>query len=125
GLNRKNMAATLGWTWAVNSSTVLDLSGAANEFSAGNNKPVPLSYKPGELGLTSYLNVFAGDKHMIPRFNISGYTSPTPDGYPTFTRFRVYSAVANLQHLHGNHSLKAGADTRQSFRTGGGGGYTS
>jgi hypothetical protein len=125
GLNRKNMAATVGWTWVASSRTVLDFSGAGNEFTSGSRKPVPLSFKPGDVGLPSYLDAFADDRHMIPRFNISGYTAPTPDGYPTFTRFRVYSAVANLQHLHGNHSLKAGADTRQSFRTGGGGGYTS
>jgi len=125
GLNRKNMAATVGWTWVVNSRTVLDLSGAANEFTAGNNTPVPLSYKPSDVGLPQYLDAFAGDKHMIPRYNISGYTSPTPDGYPTFTRYRVYSLAGNLQHIRGKHSIKAGADTRQSFRTGGGGGYTS
>jgi hypothetical protein len=76
GLNRKNMAATVGWTWAMNSSTVLDLSGAANEFTTGSRKPVPLSYKPGDLGLPSYLDDFAGDRHMIPRFTISGYTDP-------------------------------------------------
>jgi hypothetical protein len=126
GLNRKNMAATVGWTWAMNSSTVLDVSGAANQFSTGNNKPVPLSYKPSDLGLPAYLDSFAGDRHMVPRIAISGYTEPVPtDGYPSTTKFRVYSVVGNLQHLRGKHTFKAGADTRLSFRTGGGGGYMS
>jgi len=125
GLNRKNMAATVDWTWTINGTTLLDISAAGNEFTSGNRKPVPLSYKPTDLGLPKYLDDWAGDQHIIPRISISGYTDPTPSGVPTFTRYRVYTAVANLSHFRGKHSLKAGADTRHHFRTGGGGGNTS
>jgi hypothetical protein len=125
GLNRKNMAVTVGWTWAINPTTLLDISGAANEFTTGNRKPVPMSYKPSDVGLPDYLDTWAGDNHIIPRFAISGYTEPTPSGVPNYNRARVHSVVGNLNHIHGRHSLKAGADTRLHFRTGGGGGNTS
>ena len=125
GLNRKNMAATVDWTWTINSTTLLDISGAANEFTSGNRKPVPMSYKPSDLGLPKYLDDWAGDQHIIPRISVSGYTDPTPSGVPTFTRYRVYTVVGNLSHFRGKHTFKAGADTRHHFRTGGGGGNTS
>src|SRR5262249_57477285 len=41
GLQRKNMAATAGWTYMLNSGTVLDNSGAPNGFTTGARKPVP------------------------------------------------------------------------------------
>ncbi len=125
GLNRKNMAATVGWTWALSSRTMLDVAGAANEFTSGNRKPVPLDYKPSDLGLPTYLDDYAGDRHMIPRISISGYTDPAPSGYPTFTRYRVYSLVANVSHLRGRHSLRLGWDMRLHFQTGSTGGTTS
>ncbi len=122
GLNRKNMAATAGWTVTLDSRTILDIAGAANEFTTGSRKPVPTSYNASALGLPSYLDDFAGDRHIIPRISISGYTDPTPSGYPTFTRYRVYSVVSNLNHLRGKHSLKAGWDVRLHFLTGSNGG---
>jgi hypothetical protein len=125
GINRKNMGATADWTWTINGSTLLDISGAANEFTSGNNKPVPMRYKPTDLGLPQYLDDIAGDQHIIPRITLNGYTQPVPDGVPTFTRQRIFSIVSNLSHFRGKHSFKAGADTRFHFRTGGGGGATS
>ena len=125
GINRKNMAATVDWTWIVNGTTLLNISGAANEFTSGNRKPVPLSFKPTDVGLPKYLDDWAGDQHILPRLAISGYTDPSPSGVPSFTRFRVYSMQGNLSQFRGRHSFKAGADMRQHFRTGGGGGNTS
>lgn len=125
GLNRKNMAATVDWTWTINGTTLLNVSGAGNEFTSGNRKPVPMSYKPSDLGLPAYLDQWAGDQHIVPRIAISGYTNPVPSGVPTFTRYRVYSLQGNLSHFRGRHSIKTGADMRHHFRTGGGGGNTS
>jgi hypothetical protein len=122
GLQRKNIAATAGWTTTLTARTVLDFSAAVNEFTTGARKPVPLSYKAADLGLPSYIDDFAGDRHMIPRLTIAGYTDPTPSGYPTYTRYRVHSFVTNLNHLRGKHSLKAGWDVRLHFLTGSNGG---
>jgi len=125
GLNRKNMAATADWTWVINGTTLLNVSGAANEFASGNRKPVPLSYKPTDVGLPKYLDDWAGDQHILPRIAISGYTDPSPSGVPSYTHYRVYSLQGNVSQFRGRHSFKAGADLRQHFRTGGGGGNTS
>lgn len=125
GLNRKNIGAMVDWTWTINGSTVLNIQGAGNEFTSGNRRPAPLSYKPSDVGLPKYLDDWAGDRHMLPRVQISGYTDSSPGSYPTFTHYRVYSLQGNINHIRGKHSLKFGSDTRQHFRTGGGGGNTS
>ena len=84
-----------------------------------------MSYKPSDVGLPKYLDDWAGDQHILPRIAISGYTDPSPSGVPTYTRYRTYSAQGNLSHFRGKHSFKMGADLREHFRTGGGGGNTS
>jgi hypothetical protein len=106
----------------LTSRTVLDVAVAANEFTTGSRKPVPLSYHAADLGLPKYIDDFAGDRSIIPRIAVSGYTDPTPSGYPTYTRYRVHSFVSNLNHLRGKHSLKAGWDVRLHFLTGSNGG---
>ncbi len=125
GLNRKNMGATLDWTWTINSRTLLDVAAAANEFTEGDRRPVPLKFKPTDVGLPKYLDEWAGDQHILPQVNVTGYTSSGPSGVPSYSRYRVYSLAANLSQIRGKHSLRGGVDTRQHFRTGGGGGNTS
>ena len=125
GINRKNMGATLDWTWTLNATTILQISGAANQFTSGNNKPVPMQYKPTDVGLPEYLDTWAGDQHILPRVAIDQYTAPSPDGVPSFTRFPVYTLQGNVSQFRGKHTLKGGMDMRHSLRTGGGGGNTS
>jgi hypothetical protein len=125
GLNRKNMGATADYTWTINSRTILDVSGAANEFTAGNRQPVPLSFKPTDVGLPAYLDQWAGDQHILPQVTVSGYTGSGPSGVPSYSHFRIYSLAANVTQIRGNHAIRGGMDTRMHFRTGGGGGNTS
>ena len=125
GLQRKNRAATVDWTYTISGTTLLNISGAVNEFTSGNRKPVPMSYKPSDVGLPKYLDDWAGDQHILPRVAISGYTDPGPSGVPSYTRYRTYAGQGNLSHFRGKHSFKMGADLREHFRTGGGGGNTS
>jgi hypothetical protein len=125
GLNRKNMAATIDWTWTINSRTLLDIAAAANEYTDGSRQPVPMSFKPSDVGLPEYLDAWAGDQHILPQVSVGGYSTSSPGGVPTYTHFRVYSVAGNVSQIRGPHSIKAGIDTRHHFRTGGGGGNTS
>ena len=125
GLNRKNMGATVDWTWVIGARTVLDVALAANEFTEGNKQPVPMSFKPSDVGLPTYLDAWAGDLHILPQANVSGYTSSGPSGVPSYSHYRVYSLAGNATQIRGPHSIRTGLDTRLHFRTGGGGGNTS
>ena len=125
GLNRKNMGATVGWTWTLNSRTLLDIAVAANQFTEGNIQPGPMTYKPTDVGLPKYLDDWAGDQHILPQVNVGGYTSVSPSGVPSFSHFTLYSLTGNVSHLRGSHSIKGGMDARHHYRTGGGGGNTS
>lgn len=124
GLNRKNMGATVDWTWTKGRS-VIDVAVAANEFTEGNQTPVPLSFKPTDVGLPAYVDQWAGDQHILPQVNVSGYTSTSPSGVPSFIRYRVYSLTSSLSRVQGTHTTKYGFESRMNFRTGGGGGNTS
>jgi hypothetical protein len=75
----------------------------------------------------------AGGMHMIPYVSITNYTSGTtssgysylPNGYPGLTHYRTPEYRINLTRTMGKHSIHAGLDIRQYFKTGGGGGSTS
>jgi hypothetical protein len=124
GLSRHNIGATVDWVYTVGPSTVLDFAVAGNEFRDGNKLTVPFNYKPSDVGLPAYMDAKAGDQHILPTMNFSGYNS-LGRTVPTFIRYRILTAKADASHVRGNHSLRGGFDERQHFRTGGGGGNTS
>jgi hypothetical protein len=121
---RTNLGGTVDWVYTPNSSTVLDVAVAANNYQEGNRPDVPLQFKPSDVGLPAYLDAKAGDQHILPQMTIAGYRTISRN-YPTFTDFRTLTGKADLTHIRGNHSLRAGFDARGQFRTGGGGGNTS
>ena len=125
GLNRNNRGATLDWTWTPGSRTVYDFSLAANQYREGNIRPVPMSYKPSDVGLPKYVDELAGDRHILPQLTFNDYTDISFSGIPTFSNFRMLTGKSDVSHVRGKHTFRVGADTRQSFRTGGGGGNTS
>ncbi len=118
GLNRKNLGATLDWTFTPGSRTVYDFALAANQYRSGNIKPVPMSYRPSDVGFPKYMDDLAGDRHILPQVRVSGYKNIGPDRVPSYSTFRMYSARLDVSHVRGKHTLRAGADTRQHFRTG-------
>jgi hypothetical protein len=124
GLNRINFGGTVDWVYTMNSSTVLDFSVAANQYREGNRTPVPEKYKPSDVGLPAYLDAKAGDQHVLPTMSFAGYAT-LGKSFPTYTQYRFLTTRAELSHVHGSHTLRAGTDLRGQFRTGGGGGNTS
>jgi hypothetical protein len=121
---RKNRGGTFDWVYTLNSRTVLDVAVAANEYRDGGNPEVAMQYKPSDFGLPAYLDQKAGDQHILPVVNISGYNSISTT-YPVVTAYRTASMKADLTQIRGSHSVRAGFDARMQYRTGGGGGNTS
>ncbi len=125
GLNRHNLGGTLDWVWTRSAATVFDFAVAANEFREGDKITVPLQFKPSDLGFPAYIDQKAGDRHILPLLDFDTYQDIGRGGVPTFTRYRLLTAKAEMSHVRGNHSIRTGADLRGHFRTGGGGGNTS
>lgn len=133
GQIRRTLNGALGWTWTLNPVTVVDATVSINEYQEGNSQPVATAIKPSDVGLPSYMDAQAGGFHMIPYVSIANYTSGNttsgypmlPNGYPSVTHYRTPEERINISRIHGTHSLRAGVDFREYFKTGGGGGATS
>jgi len=121
---RRNLGGTVDWVYTLGSNTVLDVALASNEYREGNVPKVAVSFKPSDVGLPTYLDEKAGDQHIMPTMNFSGYNAISRT-YPTMTRYRTTSGKGDLTHVRGSHTLRAGIDVRNQYRTGGGGGNTS
>jgi hypothetical protein len=121
---RKNFGATIDWIYTLGPATVLDVAVAVNDYQDGNNPATALQFKPSDAGLPTYLDQKAGDQHILPVINISGYNSISTN-YPVTTHYRTSSGKADLTQIRGNHTVRAGFDMRMQYRTGGGGGNTS
>ena len=121
---RKNFGATIDWIYTLGPSTVLDVAVAVNDYQDGNNPAVAMQFKPSDAGLPTYLDQKAGDQHILPVLNLSGYNAISTT-YPVTTHYRTSSGKADLTQIRGNHTVRAGFDMRMQYRTGGGGGNTS
>ncbi len=124
GLSRHNIGATVDWVWTVSANTVLDFAVAGNSFRDGNKITVPFQFKPSDVGLPGYIDAKAGPNVILPQMNFTGYQT-IGRAVPTFTNYRMLTAKVDVSHVRGKHTLRAGFDARQHFRTGGGGGNTS
>lgn len=125
GLVRNNKGGNFDLVYTQSATTFWNFNVAMNQFREGNVQQTAWSYKPSDIGLPAYLDAKAGDLHMLPRMNVEGLTSISPQNYSTMTRTRVFTAKAEITHIRGNHSIRAALDNRNMFRTGGGGGNTS
>lgn len=118
GLNRHNLGATVDWVYTLNPTTVLNLAVAGNEFREGDRITVPLKFKASDVGLPAYLDQKAAPFEILPQLNFPDNTyQQISRGYPGFTRYRMYTAKSDISMVRNAHSLTAGFDVRQHFRT--------
>ncbi|MBI3680731.1 MAG: carboxypeptidase regulatory-like domain-containing protein [Acidobacteria bacterium] len=120
-LIRKNLGVTADWVFTASSSTILDVSVSLNNYREGSATVVARQFKPADTGLPAYMDVKAEDRKILPQMAFGGYESISFD-YPSETNFRTLAGKADLTHIRGYHTFRAGADLRGQFRTGGGGG---
>jgi len=119
---RNTRSAALDWTYAMNSSTILNASVDANQFSLQNQRLGTRKYKPSSVGLPAYMDAKCGASCVLPRVVWPGMTAwsgdmvlgVTVDPGPTG---RQQSAKFNVTHIRSGHSFHAGIDFRQHYRT--------
>ncbi len=125
GLVRNNKGGNIDVVYSHSATTLWNFNVAMNQFREGNVRPKAQEFKPSDLGLPVYMDQKAGDLTMLPQMAISGYSTISPNSYPTWTRYRQMTAKIEATLIRGNHSIKAAFDNRNQYRTGGGGGNTS
>lgn len=125
GLIRDNKGGNVDVIYTQSSTTFWDFNLAYNRFVEGSLQEGAYKYKPSDIGLPKYLDDFAGDLHKLPRMNVEGLSSISPEFYNTFTNTGIMTGKVEVTHIRGNHTLRAALDNRNMFRTGGGGGNTS
>ena len=128
---RPSKSAAADWTFTTSASTVMNLSVDATQFLIQNQRLGTRKYKPSDVGLPAYMDQKCGTSCVLPRINWPGMTywggdmimstnvDPGPIG-------RQQGLKYNVSHVRGAHSLRAGIDFRQHYRTNiQNGGFTS
>jgi hypothetical protein len=110
------------WTYTLNERTILNVTADTNGFLQQNQRLGTRNYVPSDAGLPAYLDDKCGDSCVLPRVIWPGLpywggdmilSTPVDPG----TKGRQQGFKFNVTHIRGVHSLRAGIDFRQHYRT--------
>lgn len=119
---RPALSGLADWTYVMNPTTVFNLGVDATRFYTQNQRLGTRRYKPSDVGLPAYMDQKCANSCVLPRVTWPGMTAwsgdmvlstpvdPGPQGRQQGLRF-------NVSHIHNTHSLRAGIDFRQHYRT--------
>ncbi|MGH9722248.1 MAG: carboxypeptidase regulatory-like domain-containing protein [Bryobacteraceae bacterium] len=119
---RNTRSASVDWTYTLNANTVLNASVDGNQFLIQNQRLGTRRYKPADVGLPAYMDAKCAGSCVLPRVIWPGMTawsgdmvlSTTVDPGPTG---RQQGLKFNVSQVRNAHSLRAGVDFRQHYRT--------
>lgn len=130
---RPSKTAAADWTYTLNASTVMNVSVDVTQFLIQNQRLGTRKYKPSDVGLPAYMDTKCASSCVLPRVNwvgmpfwgdanqsiMSTNVDPGPIG-------RQQGLKYNISQVRGSHSMRAGIDFRQHYRTNvQNGGFTS
>jgi len=121
---RRNTGGIVDWVWMPRPTTMFDFAFGVHQYKQGNKRELIMTKKPTDVGLPKYLDDKAGDQHILPTMTVSGY-KVMGNNVGTVTSPATQTSKADMTQVWGRHSLRAGLDIRNHYRTGGGGGFTS
>jgi hypothetical protein len=120
---RPAYTAAADWTYTLSSTTILNLTVDTNGFLQQNQRLGTRKYKPSDVGLPAYLDAKCGGSCVLPRIiwlgmpywgsNDSFISTPVDPG----PKGRQQGLKFNTTHIRGSHSIRAGIDFRQHYRT--------
>jgi len=131
GLVRINKGGSGDFVWTINSSTILNITGAFQRFNEGNVNDLQTSFKPSDVGLPAYMDGKAGALHELPQIAISGGINSIGGGVNTgnFPAISIRGSTATLRaaltKVYNRHSFNMGWDERRYWTTTAGPGFTS
>ncbi|MDX1984425.1 MAG: carboxypeptidase-like regulatory domain-containing protein [Bryobacteraceae bacterium] len=119
---RPTLSGAVDWTYAMNASTVMNVSVDATRFLTQNQRLGTRKYKPSDAGLPSYMDAKCGGSCVMPRVVWPGMTAWSGDMVLSTTvdpgpQGRQQAVKYNFSHVRNSHSLRAGVDLRQQYRT--------
>lgn len=119
---RNNISGVANWNHIFNTSTILDVSVAANQWFQRFYNSGLVAQKPTNFGLPGYVDAQcqAFNDCSMPNFNLPGYFFYNGSNFgralSTYPKTRSQGVKANLSHIVGRHSLRAGIDFRDQVR---------
>lgn len=114
---RTGVGVGFDWVLTPSSTTVLNVSTGHQYFSdAVEDNPVR-KIKPSQVGLPEYLDAKAGAYYTIPQMNWAGYDGIGRNFFGNPNRHPNMFAKADLSRVMGTHTLRAGFNTFQLFKT--------
>jgi hypothetical protein len=119
---RPAYTAAADWTFAINPTTIFNVTANTNYFLVQNQRLGTRKYKPSDVGLPAYMDEKCGDSCVLPRIVFPGMTAWSGDmvmgvQVDPGQKGRQQGLNANLTKIMGSHSLRGGVDFRQHFRT--------
>lgn len=117
GLHRTNPSGTVDWVFLPTSNTIWNFAGSLNHYYESVLVKKPLDYKPSDVGLPAYLDQKAGALAILPQMSFEGY-SGISQPRPYVRIVQTLSGKADVTHIRGDHTLRAGFDVRQYYRAG-------
>jgi hypothetical protein len=119
---RNNISGVANWNHIFSSSTLLDVSVAANQWFQRLYNSGLTSKKPTDFGLPSYVDkqCQAYSDCSAPVFSLPGYNFYNGNNFgrslSSYPKTRSQGVKANLSHIAGRHSLRGGIDFRDQVR---------
>ncbi|MBL8211638.1 MAG: TonB-dependent receptor [Bryobacterales bacterium] len=119
---RPTLGGAMDWTYAMSPSTVMNVSVDANRFLLNNQRLGLRKYKPTDVGLPAYMDTKCGAVCTTPRVIWPGMTYWGGDQVIGVTvdpgvYGRQQAVKYNLSHIRDAHTIRAGVDFRQHYRT--------
>ncbi|HYO83098.1 MAG TPA: carboxypeptidase-like regulatory domain-containing protein, partial [Bryobacteraceae bacterium] len=119
---RPAFSGAADWTFAMNATTIFNVTADTNWFLQQNQRLGTRKYKPSDVGLPSYLDAKCGDTCVMPRILFPGMTFWNGDmvmgtTVDPGTKGRQQAIKLNVTDIRGAHTLRTGVDFRQHFRT--------
>lgn len=107
---------TVNWLYTAGPATIFDFTVAASQYKNTVAISTPYQFSPSSVGLPAYLDAKAGNQAVLPRMVFSGYET-LGRFVPDVTRNTLFSGKAEVSHVRGAHTLRAGVDVRQYLQT--------
>jgi hypothetical protein len=112
---RWNRGATVDWVYSRSATTVIDVSASANERRGGAGAMNDiLGIKPSSVGFPTYMD--GRSVQLLPQVGFSGY-SGLSRGHENSDRQRANAAKIDVTRIRGAHTIRAGFDVRNQFRS--------
>ena len=120
---RPALSGAADWTYAMSPTTVLNVSVDANAFLLQNQRLGTRKYKPTDVGLPAYMDaevrrqLRAAADHLARHDRLVRRHGSRARPSIAGAKGRQQAVKFNVSHIRNSHSLRAGVDFRQHYRT--------